>query len=314
MIMNMIDLSKRPVVSAIGHVAIRVKDLGAAVEHATTIMGLRVSDRTADRVDLTEGLSHHSLTYIKSDVEAIDHMGFEAAGPWAVEEIRRRVKDAGLPVLSDRPFDECLSDGFVFEAPGGWAIEIYSDMPHDQPLDWVPSGVRPRRFGHLNIAATDPDAVIKVMCDILDFRVSDHFRGGAFIRCNPEHHGLGVVKGPGKLHHHAWEIENMTDLAHLGDLLDDLRVFMLAGPVRHGMGNNIASYFEGPGQMAVEYYCDMVKIWNDETYEPGVWSEDAGDLRWFTRWTQQVPSPDMRIRQLGLPPAERDGASLAAID
>jgi catechol-2,3-dioxygenase len=292
------------VIAAIGHVALRVRDLEAAVEHATGVMGLRVVERSADRVDLTEGAPHHSIQYLRSDADAVDHIGLEAASPDAVQEIRDRLTRAGIPLLSDAPLDGCLNDGLAFAAASGFVFEVYSGMPKDQPAGGLSTGVRPRRFGHLNLAVEDPSALIAVLLDVLDFRISDHFRGGAFVRCNAEHHGLGVVKGPDVLQHHGWEVESIADLAHLGDLLDDLGTPLLAGPVRHGMGNNIAAYFEGPGGVAIEYYCDMLRIFDEDSYVPGVWHEEDG-LRWYTRWAPQVPSVDSKVRTLGAPPARR---------
>jgi catechol 2,3-dioxygenase len=292
------------VIAAIGHVALRVRDLDAAVLHATGVMGMRVTERSPDRAELTEGSPHHSLQYLRSDADAVDHVGLEAADPAAVQEIRQRLERAGIPLLSDGPLDDCLQNGLAFTAPGGFVIEVYTGMPRNEAPIGVSSGVRPRRFGHLNLAVSQPPELIGLLLDVLDFRISDRFRGGAFMRCNAEHHGLGVLGGPGVLQHHAWEVENIADLARLGDLLDDLRTPLLAGPVRHGMGNNIAAYFAGPGGVAIEYYCDMLRIFNEDAYVPGDWDEQDG-LRWYTRWTQQAPGPDSPIRKLGMPPAVR---------
>jgi catechol-2,3-dioxygenase len=295
------------VIAAIGHVALQVRDLEAAVEHAETIMGLRVVERTDDRVDLTHGAAHHSLQYIRSDVDAVDHIGLEAAGPEALAEIGERLTDRGIPLVADAPLDECLPAGLAVEVPNGFVFEIYCGMPQDQP-PFLSTGVRPRRFGHVNFGVEDPGALIDFLVEVLDFRISDRFRGGAFLRCNAEHHGIGVLKGRGILAHHAWEIESIVDLGHLGDVLDELGSNLLAGPVRHGMGNNIAAYIEGPGGMLIEYYCDMLRIWDDSTYVPGEWPEDG--YKWFSRWAPQLPDPSMRA--LGAPPASRAGQAARA--
>ncbi len=287
------------VIAAVGHVAIQVRDLEDAVEHATSIMGLRVSSRTDDVVELTHGSTHHSLQYIRSDVDAVDHVGLEAAGTAALDEIASRLSARGIDLISDRPLDDCLHDGFAVEVPNGFVFEIYTGMPQDQPT-FLPTGVRPRRFGHVNFGVEDPASLIDFLVNVLDFRVSDEFRGGAFLRCNAEHHGIGVLKGRGILAHHAWEVEGIADLGHLGDVMDDAGSNILAGPVRHGMGNNIAAYIEGPGGVVIEYYCDMIRIWDESTYVPGVWDEEG--YKWFSRWSPQLPDPSMRA--LGLGPAE----------
>src|ERR1700739_3086372 len=194
-------------ISAVGHVAIQVRDLEAAVEHATTVMGLRVTNSSQDRVELTHGREHHSLQYIRSDVDAFDHVGLEASGSDALQEIRARLTARGMPLLSEAPLDEAIEDGFAFEAPGGFVFEVYTGMPKDEPF-FVSSGVKPIKFGHVNFAVEDPEALLEVLLEVLDFRISDRFRGGAFTRCNVEHHGIGVLRGPGVLAHHAWGVEN----------------------------------------------------------------------------------------------------------
>ncbi|HEY6761220.1 MAG TPA: VOC family protein [Baekduia sp.] len=288
------------VIAAIGHVALQVRDLDAAVDHAVGVMGLRETERTADRVDLTHGAPHHSLQYLRSDVDAVDHVGLEAAGPEAVAVIRSRLEARGIPLLTDGPLDDCLTDGLSFVAPGGFVFEVYTGMPQDQP-PYLATGVRPKRFGHVNFGLEDPQPMIDLLLDVLDFRISDSFRGGAFTRCNAEHHGIGVLKGRGILAHHAWEVEGIADLGRLGDVLDDLGTNVLAGPVRHGMGNNIAAYMAGPGDILIEYYCDMLRIYDDSTYVPGVWAEDGH--KWYSRWSPDLPGP--AARELGAPPAPR---------
>ena len=60
---------------------------------------------------------------------------------------------------------------------------------------------------------------IELLTEALDFRVSDWVRGGAFVRCNADHHGLAVLPGDCKMQHQAWEVESIADLGRLGDLL-----------------------------------------------------------------------------------------------
>jgi catechol-2,3-dioxygenase len=297
------------VIAAVGHVALQVRDLDAAVEHATTIMGLRVCERSATHADLTHGTPHHSLQYIAGEEDAFHHLGLVADGTDALDEIRRRLDERGIPLLSDGPLDACLPHGLAFEAPGGFVFEVYCGMPRDQPA-YVATGVRPRRFGHANFGVEDPAPLLDLCLEVLDFRVSDHFRGGAFIRCNSDHHGLGVLKGRGVLAHYAYEAESIADIGRLGDVLEDAGQELLTGPVRHGMGANLAAYIEGPGGNVVEYYTDMLRIHDETSYVPGTWDENG--YKWYTRWAPEVPGPDSRIRALGSAPARRVTAPSAA--
>jgi catechol 2,3-dioxygenase-like lactoylglutathione lyase family enzyme len=101
----------RPVIGEIGHVAIVTTDLDAVVDNATTLMGMRVSERRDDGVDLTHGTPHHSLQYLLGDSSAVDHIGLVAPDSAALDEIRTRAEAAGARLLQDTPLDACLAEG-----------------------------------------------------------------------------------------------------------------------------------------------------------------------------------------------------------
>jgi catechol 2,3-dioxygenase len=284
------------VIAGIGHVALRVSDLERAVQLGTQIMGLRASRTTADEADLTCGSARYALQLRRDSVDACDHIGLEAEGPEALAEIRRRLDVAGIPLASDGPLDEALTHGLAFELPGRVLVEVYTGMPQDQP-DYVPTGVRPTRFAHVNVYVPDPKPTLDALVGILDFRISDYIRGGAFTRCNADHHGIAVLPGASKLHHHAWEVPSIADLGRLGDVLHASGTSLIEGPVRHGIGQNIAAYFEGMAGEVVEYYTDMEVIHDDDAHVPGDWTVEGTE--WYTRWTPRMPSD--HFRSLGSP-------------
>jgi catechol-2,3-dioxygenase len=287
---------KPSVISSVGHVALQVPDLDRAVEMSTTIMGLRVSRRDERSADLTHGAPHHSLQYLQSSVSAFDHVGFEAADDAALAEARSRLRRAGVRFISETPLDPELRDGFVFELPGGIPVEVYVGMPCEEPR-YVPTGVRPTRFGHVNCYVTDPGPALDVLTEALDFRISDRVRGGAFVRCNADHHAFAVLPGDHKMHHHAWEVQDVSDLSRLGDVLFSSGSALLEGPVRHGIGANIAAYFRGVGGEGVEYYTDMERIDDEDGFVPGDW--EVQGTAWYSRWTQRLPVDE--FRELGAP-------------
>jgi catechol 2,3-dioxygenase len=290
--------SRPPVIAAVGHVALRVRDLESAVSAATRVMGLRESERDADTAYLTHGQAHHSLQYIAGTEDATDHIGLEAAGEWALDEIRARVERHGLRVVSDEPLDRGIADGFAFAGPEGFVYEVYTGMRNDEPAYYA-TGVRPTRLGHVTLNPRNPEAQRDFFVEVLDFRVSDIIDGeGFFLRCNAEHHGIGLLKGPGVLHHHAWQVSSIADLARLGDMLDEHGQSLLWGPLRHGAGNNIAAYFDEPAGTVVEYYTDMEHIYDESGFTPRTW--DAVDSRWYALWAPGRPDG---FRAHGLAPA-----------
>ena len=199
----------RHVISAVGHVAIVAADLDAAVRGATTIIGLRVSEEREDGVDLTHGATHHALQYLRGETDALHHIGLLAADDAALHEIRSRAGEAGFEIVRESPFDGGLGDGFVLAGPEGFLFEIYRGMANDQP-PYAATGVRPRRFGHVNVTLPEPAVMSDFLTQVLDFRVSDHIAGGIFTRCNADHHGIGIFPGTPRLHHYAWEVPSVV--------------------------------------------------------------------------------------------------------
>jgi catechol 2,3-dioxygenase len=291
-----------PVISEIGHLALRVRDLEAAAELATNVMGLMVTARTDDAVWLSHGTSHHSLQYIRDDADGVDHVGLVAPDAEAVEDARGRVEGAGLRILSDGPLGPGVKDGFSFEDGGGFVFEIYSEM---ETTDVRPTAatVRPRRFGHVNFFASEPKRMQAMLMEVLDFRISDWAgEEGAFLRCNVDHHGIGVFPGAGKLHHHAWEFATVVELGAIADFIDARGGSTVWGPMRHGIGRNIATYVREASGMLVEFYCDMDRIYDDVHHVPGHWNVGEGH-KWISLWAPHL-APDGFV-DMGLPPATR---------
>ncbi len=301
---------RAPVISAIGHVAIATPEVDACVAQATEVMGLTETARIGGGVFLSAGVTHHALHYIDAERAGADHIGLEASDAGALDAIRQRLADVGVGVL-DAPDDAMFEDGFRFVAPGGFTFEVYVGMEKDPtpatPIQFAtqtPPGVRPNRFGHVTLRVPEPKPLADFLQEILDFRISDAIAGGYFLRCNVDHHGLGVMPGPGELHHHAWEVQSIADLGRIGDRVYEAGHYLLWGPVRHGVGNNIAAYFADPCGVVVEYYCEMQKIYNDSTYEPLEWTDG-----WRTLWMQTTPP---EFPTFGIPPAPRAANVVAA--
>lgn len=286
-------------VAAVSHVAFRVADPEACVEHATALIGLRESERSGASVFLTHDASvHHSVEYIAAAENGLDHMGYEARSPEALAELRRRVEAAGLPILDREPAGP-VAESFTFLGPEQFAIEIHT--PIGPPADPPPPGLvaAPNRLGHFNVNPREVEPSRALYADVLGFRVSDEVGDGDgyFMRCNADHHAIAILAGHGWFHHQAWEVQSVVDLGHVGDLLDERGERLLWGPVRHGVGRNVAAYFRDPTGSVVELYTDMERIEADDA-EPGRWDPD--DNRWYSLWTDFRPPS---FREYGVPPA-----------
>jgi catechol 2,3-dioxygenase len=291
------------VIAAVGHVALRVRDLEAAERTATEVLGLERTAREGGWSYFSPGEVHHAIQYIAAEEDGVDHLGLVAAGPEALAEIRRRLEAEGTPIVADGPLDPQLPDGLAFEGPGGFVFEVYLGMPAASVAP-ASGGVRPNRFGHYTLTVADPARLSDFLERVLDFRVSDIVEAGRFLRCNVDHHGIAVLPGEGKMHHHAWEVRDIGEIARLADLLDSRGEHLIWGPIRHGAGDNIAAYFVDSSGMVIEYYADMQRIY-DEAHEPGQWTME--DPRSYSLWAPVPPPGD--FMSLGHPPCPARTAS-----
>ncbi len=283
-------------ISEMGPVSIRTSNLEQSVFDATQILGLRETKRTDGVSYLAAADVHHELTYVESDVDGLEALGLIAATGDALRDVRRRVEDEGFLVVSDKPTGEGVEDGFTFIGPEGFAFEISMGL---QNAGVAPKGFGPNRYGHFNFHPQDHYGMVQFLTKVLDFRVSDVIGTGGsrgyFLRCNTEHHGIAVLQGRGTFHHHAWEVQGVSDLTKAGDRLHALGRELLWGPVRHGAGNNIACYYKEHSGNVVELYTDIEQIYDDNR-EPVVWED--GEV-WWNQWNDYLPEG---FRALGLAP------------
>ena len=295
-------MTKGCLISEMGHVAIRTSKIEETLTVATEILGLRITESEGANTYLAGAASevHHEMLYIEDDIDAVDHFGFVARDADALVEARERIVAAGYPIISDDPLEKGLGEGFSFIGPDGFIFEIYLGM-EESSLGQL--GFGPDRYGHINMHANDVIGMRDFLVNTLGFMVSDVVGDGElyFLRCNPDHHGIALGKGRGVLHHHAWQAQSIVDLGKLNDRLDAVNKKALWGPVRHGAGHNIATYFAEPGGNVIELYTDLEQIYDDNR-PPKLWTTDDG--RWYSRWGVYLPA---EFRDYGLFPKTHYG-------
>jgi catechol 2,3-dioxygenase-like lactoylglutathione lyase family enzyme len=271
----MSDLIKR-----MAHVALRVPDLDASVAWATTVMGMREVERADGVSYLTHSDCHHSLQYVAADRSALDHIAMEAHDPQALSSLVRRLRDHGVPILSERPEERGIDHAVRFLGPAGQVIEVFAGMDGAGPVH-TGAGIQPRKFGHPTLTCPDIGPTQELFERVLGFRLSDEIGDGllAFLRCNVDHHGLGLQKGEPGINHYAWEVENLAVLGQLGETLARNGSRFIWGPGRHGAGRNLFTYHYDPAGCIVEYYADLYQVWDERTYRAGRWTAEDPDAQ-----------------------------------
>jgi catechol 2,3-dioxygenase-like lactoylglutathione lyase family enzyme len=263
-------------IRCLGHAAFTVADLDASVAFATGLLGMREMERREGAVYLTAGGAQHALEYRQGPATAFDHLALQADGTQGVEQARAAVERAGVAVDVNVPLEPNVEAAIRFRAPSGHLVEVYAPAVEGlAPYHWLgqpphlPSGVRPRRAQHVNVNCPDVRAATDFFVEVLGFRLSDQIVGpdGAammnFLRCNADHHTLAVGQGAAGALHVAFEVDSVLDLVRLGDLLDSVGRAFLWGPGRHAAGDNVATYFQEPSLVPIEYFAEMERIHDD---------------------------------------------------
>jgi catechol 2,3-dioxygenase-like lactoylglutathione lyase family enzyme len=258
----------------IDHVALRVADLDEAAERWSLQFGLVVRERREDRIRLACDDEPYSLELIAGHPAGFDHVGWELARGCSLEDARAHLAGLGVET-EDVPGALCCRD------PDGNGVRLlpYREpvsrlVPHARAGSGAPVG-HPRKLGHVNFLTGSLDEQLRFYTEALGMRVTDWLgKDGVWLHVNSDHHVMALIdKGHSHFHHLAFEL---VDIGHMRDVLDHLGRhgrWLGWGPVRHGVGGNIASYVRiVEEECFVELYCDMEQLQAD--HEPRRWPDD----------------------------------------
>ncbi|MBX3567887.1 MAG: VOC family protein [Rhizobiaceae bacterium] len=283
----------KPLVQRLGYVALNVTDIGTAIDDARTIAGVRLVERQSGRALLTSNQRHAELVLHEGTADEVRAIGLQAHDAAAVDAVRDRVRDAGLPLLSQRPSLDCIERSVTFATSEGHVFEVHTPMPLSQPVRYTGPGIHPRCLDHINLSSRDSEKISRELEAVLGVRQSERTKGHEIIwlrAADNRHHTLATVKGKSGLHHFSWEFASFDDFKRLGDTLDAEGRFLVWGPGRHGAGDNLFAYYIDRSGFLVECIAEMEVI-EDENHQvriadPG---ENLSNPKVVNRWGALPP-------------------------
>jgi catechol 2,3-dioxygenase len=275
-------------ISRIGHIAFSVTDLDRSVRFAQEVVGLRLEEHGDGVAYLTSNARHHQLRLTQASLHACSSIGLDVPDAATLEVIAERATAARLQIEFDREHHAGIERSLWVEVPDGPTFEICAGVAAVSDDAYSVYGTRPKKLGHVTLAAADTAALEQVLTDVLGFRVSDRIPGVlAWLRCNTDHHGIGVVSAETSgVNHYAFELEGWSSFEALADHIIQRDVRLIWGPGRHGPGANLFCYFEDADGSMVECFSDLLQVEDELTYAPKDWPNDATSLN---RWG---PGPD----------------------
>jgi catechol-2,3-dioxygenase len=256
------------------HVGLGAADAREAAARWALQFGLHERSREAGRVRLACDDEPFCLELIAGVPAGLHHVGWELDRHCSLSDAAAHLRAWGAEVRED-------AEGLWTSDPDGFGVRLlpYREaasrlVPHARPGSGAPVG-HPRRLGHVNFLTGALDAQLRFYTEALGMRVTDWLGDdGVWLHIGTDHHVMALInKGAPHFHHLAFEL---VDIGQMRDCLDHLGRhgrWLGWGPVRHGVGGNIASYVRIVEEACfVELYCDMEQLQADHT--PRRWPDD----------------------------------------
>lgn len=287
------------------HAEFRVTDLPRARAWYVDLLGLVVSEETADAIYLraVEERSHHSLVLRQAGRPSVSHVSFRVAGPEDLDRLELLHQLNSLPTRRIGAGEEAgQGPALRVQDPLGVPVEYYAEM------QWLPSlmqryhehrGPGLQRLDHFNIGVPDVQQAYDWYTTQLGFRCSEYTDTdagddsklwAAWLFRKPNVHDVALMNSAGpRLHHIAYWVENALSLLKACDILAAAGYgdAIERGPGRHGLSNALFLYLRDPDGHRVELYSGDY-LTADPDLPPIRWS--VHDKQRQTFWGHAAPA------------------------
>jgi len=275
---------------SLGYLRIEATDVPAWREYGLKVLGM-VEGKGSNPEALYLRMDDFParLVIVPGDRDHLLASGWETANAAALDDVRRRLDDAGVPYKegteeerADRRVDELI----VFEDPAGSRLEVFHGVALEHRRVVSPYGHRfvtgEQGLGHVVLSTDDDEASLRFYRDVLGFRLRDSMRlppeavgrpAGSkpawlrFFGCNPRHHSLAFLplSTPTGIVHLMIEVENADDVGLCHDRALRRKVPMSATLGRHVNDLMLSFYMKTPGGFDIEFGCEGRTV-DDETW------------------------------------------------
>ena len=263
-----------PIVSVtdLHHVALAVPNLESERRFFGGTWGLEeVAERDGKIYFAAVGSPHPYVIRLRQDAEKkTDLLGFLAATPADVDAIYAQALALGAKAISAPAAALSFGDGYSarFFDIDGHAVELIAGATQREARQVAPSEAIPVGLSHIVLHSPDVPKLAKFYEEALGFKLSDWVgQFMIFMRCNPAHHRIAIMRGPAALNHIAFGVNTIDDLMLGLSRLTSDGIKLFWGPGRHTAGNNTFSYYNSPNGNAVEYTSDLEDI-DEATWVP----------------------------------------------
>ena len=272
-----------------------VTDLAASEHFYVDLLGLVVSERTADALYLRgwEERSHHSLILRSAPLAACGRLAFRVRAPEDLDAVVAEFEGRGCVVREVAGAEPGMGRAVRVWDPFGFPLEFFCEMSQYetqlQRFD-IQRGAPIMRLDHFNIHSPDCEETMRFWLE-LGFRPTEYISTdgpderitGGWLARKPTVHDIALTAGAGpRLHHLGLYVADPLGVLRACDQLGGAHRTdaIERGPGRHGVSNAFFVYLRDPDGHRVELYaCDYYT--GDPDHLPLRWSVNDPRCRSF---------------------------------
>lgn len=264
------------------HTAVWVADVDEAFQRYEMLLGLH-GEKQPDGTALMRCMHEDYCLILQPAGDRkpyLDYVAYELRPGMTLDEAAAVVEQRGAE--AERIAVPLRGQGLLLTDPDGNRVVL---VERQRPADSRPQimietetlrGYHPRRLGHVNYLTADASRVCDWYSHVLGFRVTDWIGDGAvWLHIDSRHHVLAFLdKGYPHIHHIAYELVDWGEMRVALDHIAKHGRFTTWGPLRHGMAQNLATYWRmWEEEHFIEIYCDMQVL--DADHQPVTHPDNA---------------------------------------
>ncbi|WP_289079232.1 catechol 2,3-dioxygenase [uncultured Thalassospira sp.] len=283
-------------VAHLGHVELLTNKFEESLDFFVNVYGLTESGRDENSVYLRawDDYEFHSLKLTKSDTTGVGHIGYRASSEAALMRRVKVIEEMGCGIGW---VDGDMGHGraYRFTDPDGHVFELYYDtVKYQAPESEKPAlkniaqryhgrGVAVRRIDHLNLLATNVEAIRDFMQKVLGSRVTEQIMldsgvlAGCWFTVNNKTYDIAYTKDatgtPGRFHHVTYALDQREDVLRAADIFLENNVFIETGPHKHAVQGTFFLYVYEPAGNRVEVCNAGARLILQPDWETVTWTE-----------------------------------------
>lgn len=283
-------------IAHLGHLELYTNKFEESLDFFVNVYGLTESGRDGKSVYLRafDDYEFHSLKLTTSDSTGVGHVAYRASSP---EALARRVAIIDAMGCGIGWTDGDLGHGrsYRFHDPDGHVFEIYWDtVRYQAPEAERPAlknlaqryhgrGVCPRRIDHLNLLATNVEAIRDFLTQALGSRVTEQIMldtgqlAGCWFTVNNKTYDIAYTldhtKTPGRFHHVTYAVDQREDVLRAADIFLENGVHIETGPHKHAVQGTFFLYVWEPAGNRIEVANAGARLILDPDWPVVTWTE-----------------------------------------